>query len=273
MTTSNMAREEKIEDFLRKVESAPLSVLLLDYDGTLAPFLINRHRAVPYAGVVDVLQRIADRGRTRLVVVTGRDAHEIGPLLGIKPPLEVWGAHGLQRLRPNGTCETPEIPADVAPSLENARQWLNYQGLLDLAEFKPGSIAVHWRALDEAAAFKLRSRIVLGWSHMIQQGALNLLEFDGGVELRITQIDKGDVVRTILGEISPEVPVAYLGDDATDEHAFQALAHRGLAVLVRPKSRRTSAQAWLRAPQQLLDFLHSWDKATESKPKAYCATR
>jgi trehalose 6-phosphate phosphatase len=269
----HMPHDKRIEDFLRNVESAPLSVLLLDYDGTLAPFSINRERALPYNGVVELLQKIIETGRTRLGIVTGRDAHEVGPLLGLHPPIEVWGAHGFQRLRPDGICEMPEIPEAAAQSLDNARQWLDYQGLLKLAEIKPGSIAVHWRALDEAAAFKLRSRILLGWSHMADHSALKLLEFDGGVELCLPELDKGNAVRTILGEVDPEVPVAYLGDDATDERAFEALGHRGLSVLVRPRPRRTSAQVWLKAPEELLEFLSRWKKATEATSKAYSASR
>jgi trehalose 6-phosphate phosphatase len=268
-----MLQNEKIEDFLRLVEGAPLSTLLLDYDGTLAPFSVNRNLALPYKGVVEVLQKIADTGRTRMVIVTGRNAREVGPLLGLHPPLEVWGAHGLQRLRPDGICEMIEIPAAAASVLDNAKQWLDYQGLKDLAEFKPGSIAVHWRALSETAACELRSRILLGWHPLTRQGTLKLLEFDGGVELCAAELDKGDAVQTILREIGADVPVAYLGDDTTDERAFEALDHRGLTVLVRPKSRRTSAQVWLKAPGELLEFLNRWANGTEAKPKAYCAVR
>lgn len=253
---------EKVEDFLRGVAKSPWSALLLDYDGTLAPFSVDRHHAVPYPGVTDVLQRIMDAGRTRLVIVTGREASEISPLLGLRPSPEVWGSHGLQRLRPDRACETAEIPAHVAQTLDDARRWLSYQGLEKLAEIKPGSIAVHWRRLNETAATELRSRILLGWSPMAERNSLNLLEFDGGVELRVSDFDKGDAVRTVLEEIGPDVPVAYLGDDVTDECAFQALGKRGLTVLVRPKPRRTSAQVRIRAPEDVMEFLSGWEKAT-----------
>jgi trehalose 6-phosphate phosphatase len=263
---------EKVEDFLRGVAQVPLSALLLDYDGTLAPFSVDRNHAVPYPGVADILQKIVNARRTRLVIVTGREAREIGPLLGLQPSPEVWGSHGLQRLRPDGTCEMPEIPAHVAQALDDARRWLGYQRLENLAEIKPGSIAVHWRNLNETAASELRSRILLGWSHMAERNSLNLLEFDGGVEMRMSDLDKGDAVRTVLEEIGPDVPIAYLGDDATDECAFQALGKRGLTVLVRPKPRRTSAQVWMKAPEDVLEFLASWEKATAATRTARCAT-
>ncbi|MGO9088271.1 MAG: trehalose-phosphatase [Candidatus Sulfotelmatobacter sp.] len=242
---------------------APLSVLLLDYDGTLAPFSANRQQALPYEGLTNLLQRIVDSGRTRLVIVTGRDAREVGPLLGLRPPPEVWGAHGLQRLWPDGICEMPEIPLAVERSLDDARRWLNYQGLQDLAEIKPGSIAVHWRGFDNAAASELRGRILLGWFRIAERGSLKLAEFDGGVEMRMPGFDKGHAVRTILKEIG-DVPTAYLGDDATDEHAFRALGLNALTVLVRPEPRRTSARIWLRAPEELLEFLIRWAEGVET---------
>ncbi|MGH9571319.1 MAG: hypothetical protein ACRD4F_16865, partial [Candidatus Angelobacter sp.] len=55
-----------------------------------------------------------------------------------------------------------------------------------------------------------------------------------------------------------DVAAAYLGDDLTDEDAFQAINGRGLSVLVRPAWRSTTAQAWLRPPGELIQFLNDW---------------
>ena len=215
--------QRNIEELLESVARARQSVLLLDYDGTLAPFSIDRHRAVPYPGLRDLLQQIIDTGRTRLVIVTGRDAREIDPFLRLRPAPEIWGSHGLQRLLPDGRCQMPKIPPTVAEVLDDARRWLEYQGLHDCAEQKPGSIAVHWRALEQTEAEELRGRIIVGWFPIADRANLKLLEFDGGVEMRMPDLDKGDAVRTMLQETAPNVPVTYLGDDITDERAFRAL--------------------------------------------------
>jgi trehalose 6-phosphate phosphatase len=264
--------QPNVEEFLGSVGRAPRSVLLLDYDGTLAPFSVDRQQALPYPGIKELLQQIIDAGRTRLVIITGRDAHEIDPFLHLRPAPEVWGSHGLQRLRPDGTCEMPEIPADVAETLSDARRWLQYQRLEHLAEVKPGSIAVHWRALEPADAEELRGKVLVGWFPIADQTALKLLEFDGGVEMRMPDLDKGDAVRTILKEIGPGVPTAYLGDDFTDEQAFRALGDRGLSVLVRSNARRTAAQLWLKPPEELMDFLSRWIAAAETTQLARTAT-
>ena len=84
--------------------------LLLDYDGTLAPFRVDRFKARPYAGVRELLTRIERQGGTRMAVVTGRPAREIGPLLGLEKMPEVWGLHGAERLHPNGRRELEKHP-------------------------------------------------------------------------------------------------------------------------------------------------------------------
>jgi trehalose-phosphatase len=89
-----------------------------------------------------------------------------------------------------------------------------------------------------------------------------LAEFDGGLELRARTCTKGDAVRTIVSEVSPEVPIAYLGDDITDEDAFRVLNDRGLTVLVRPMYRFTAAQMWLRPPGELIQFFADWVRAS-----------
>lgn len=251
----------ELEQFLSTVAQAPLSALLLDYDGTMAPFSTDRQHAAPYAGVTPLLQKIMASLRTCVVIITGRNASEVIPLLGIHPSPEVWGCHGLERMRPGGTCETSRLGETVLQALSEADHWLIYQGLRHLAEFKNGAVAVHWRGLAELAAAEVRDRVLLGWLPIAQRGRMELLEFDGGVEMRTPDPDKGDAVRTILDEIGPGVPTAYLGDDVTDEAAFRALRRRGLSVLVRPEWRKTAADLWLTPPDGLLDFLQRWLQA------------
>lgn len=260
-----------IEKFLRTVAQSALSVLFLDYDGTLAPFSPDRKKAIPYPGVDAILQEIVDSGRTRLIIVSGREAHDIEPLLKIRPFPEVWGAHGLQRLRTNGSCEMPKIEPNALQALADAERWLAYQGLDHMAEPKPGSLAVHWRALDPNSAVKLRGKILLGWFPIAERASLKLIEFDGGLELRVPDKDKSDAIETTLREIGANVPVAYLGDDVTDEPAFQALQTRGLTVLVRPEHRKTSARVWLKPPEELLEFLTLWRDACRATSLARSA--
>ena len=93
---------EKIRTFFDSFACNVTPFLLLDYDGTLAPFRVDRFQARPWAGVRELLTRIQQQGRTRMAIISVRAAREIEPLLGMDPPLEVWGLHGAERLFPNG---------------------------------------------------------------------------------------------------------------------------------------------------------------------------
>jgi trehalose-phosphatase len=101
--------DRKICDFLRSASVAGARVLMLDYDGTLAPFCIDSQRAVPYVRIPDLLRRLTEETDTRVIIVSGRCAQSTERLLGM-PGLEIWGCHGLERLRTNGTLEMPELP-------------------------------------------------------------------------------------------------------------------------------------------------------------------
>ena len=258
---SGTANRIEVEQLMNAVAQSRVSALLLDYDGTLAPFCLNRQQAVPYPGMTALLQEIIDDGRTRVVIITGRSAREVIPLLAVHPSPEIWGCHGLERLRPDGTCERPRVEEPVVQALAEADRWLRDQGLHNRAEFKTGAVAIHWRGLDEATAAETRGRVLLGLLPIAQSTPMELLEFDGGIEMRMPGRDKGDAVRIILDEMGPEVPVAYLGDDATDERAFLALGTRGLSVLVRPEWRKTAAALWIKPPEGPREFLTRWLQA------------
>ncbi|HXZ78677.1 MAG TPA: trehalose-phosphatase [Terriglobales bacterium] len=248
----------RIEQFLAELRNSPHSILLLDYDGTLAPFRQQRHLALPYPGLSALLKDIMRDGHTRVVVVTGRTAYDVIPLLGIYPYPEIWGSHGLERLRPDGTYEVAKVDPGVEDALAAAGDWLREQNLQQHAELKPGSVTLHWRGLAPQDAANIRQQAISGWEPLAQRAGISLMEFDGGLEIRFGGRTKGYAVRTVLGESNPRTPAAYLGDDQTDEDAFRELRPRGLTVLCRPEWRETSAEVWLRPPGELLDFFSRW---------------
>jgi trehalose 6-phosphate phosphatase len=256
----------QLDPFFRSLTRSSESALLLDYDGTLAPFQTQRDQAFPYPGIALLLQEIVRDACSRVLVISGREVTDLLPLLNIHPRPEIWGVHGLQRLRTDGTTEMPHLDAQTLHGLSDAERWLSYKHLRHRAEFKPGGIAVHWRGLSALDAADLRARVLLGWRPIVAENGLDLLEFDGGIEIRACKANKGDAVRGLLDKISPNMPVAYLGDDTTDEQAFHAMGDRGITVLVRPEWRETSAQLWLRPPGELIDFLQLWlNCCTESQ--------
>jgi trehalose 6-phosphate phosphatase len=251
--------------FFREVAAAEKRVLLLDYDGTIAPFCSDRQRAFPWSGVTELVRRISTSCRTRLIVITGRPAHEIVPLLGLAPSPEIWGTYGLERLYGDAArwcCryDETEISDEAAQALADAEIRLDSAGLRDRIEIKLAGVAVHWRGLEPSEILK-RTKAYRILEPLGRQKDLVMADFEEGVELRLRLACKGNAVRSLLADLDPGVPVAYLGDDATDEDAFRALNDRGFTVLVRPKHKFTSAQTWLRPPDELIGFLKDWMRA------------
>lgn len=246
-----------VEEFVGKLEAATHSALLLDYDGTLAPFVEDRLNAVPYPEAVPVLQAMVDSSSTRVVIVSGRPVAEIAGLVGIDPLPEIWGAHGLERLMPDGTFSTGKVDRRTGRAIGEALEWISSQGLGERVERKPGGLALHWRGMDPHDIEELSQRALSALLPLTRVSRLSLGEFDGGLELRVRSCNKGHVVEQIAREMD-DAPIAYLGDDRTDEDAFRALAGRGLTVLVRPELRPTAAEVWLRPPDELVNFLSAW---------------
>ena len=104
----------------------------------------------------------------------------------------------------------------------------------------------------------MSEEIIERWESQLAGYALQMHEFDGGLEIRVQGVSKAEAVREILGETKADTPLAYLGDDLTDEDAFAALPENALKVLVRREQRPTRADLWLTPPDELLAFLDRW---------------
>lgn len=248
---------EVLDVFWQKLAKAERRVLFLDYDGTLSPFRIKRDESFPYPGVVEVVKSII-KGGTRVVIITGRGIDEIKPLLNIDPLPEIWGTHGIERMKADGSIERLDYDSSIDSLLNEAVRIVRQYTEKERVETKYGCVALHWRGLCEQDAEKLKTLIKPQWEKIAQQNKLVLHGFDGGLELRLQGRDKGFAVRTVLNEEGDGAKGAYLGDDNTDEDAFEAIKGRGLPVLVRQDYRETKAEAWLRPPEELLEFLKEW---------------
>jgi len=254
----NPVDSAKLNDFWRSLKEAPQRALLLDYDGTLAPFREERDQAVPSPGVREELEAILSEGSTRMVIISGRSIEDLLPLLGLEHPPEIWGCHGWERLLPDGGHEIGDLPEGAAEALDEAEGRLLRAGHAERCERKPVSVAFHWRGLDPEKIARLENEISRAWTPLAERGGLELHPFDGGLELRVPGRDKGSAVRRVLADLEKGAAVAYLGDDLTDEDAFRALEGRGMSVLVRREPRPSAAGLRLEPPEELLEFLCQW---------------
>jgi trehalose-phosphatase len=269
----NSEAAKKLKAFFDGFAGHARPLLLLDYDGTLAPFRVDRFQARPWAGARERLAAIERQGGTRMAVITGRPAAEIAPMLALDSPLEVWGLHGAERLYPDGRRELEQAPAATQAKLEELRQLLRRDSLGGLFEDKANGVVMHWRGVSRRKAERIEQRTRALFAPLARMEGLALLEFDAGLELRVGR-NKGGAVEAILAEAGAgagghaDSPVAYLGDDLSDEPAFRAVnrvGRRGLSLLTKRKWRETAAKLWLRPPGELKEFLERWIEAGNRK--------
>lgn len=238
--------------------TAGKNILILDYDGTLAPFRIDPAKAVPYPGVTEVLAKIQYAGGP-LFILTGREPEEVRILLGISSPPEIWGCHGAVRLLQDGSRENPEVGEAALSKLDDAEREALALGM-GRVERKTTSVALHWRGECEEDETRMRRAIYEAWGRMGHVG-FSVEKFDGGLEIRMECFDKGRAVAAIMAKFTQQDFAAFLGDDQTDEEGFAMIRKLGgLGVLVRQKCRDTAAALWLKPPEALMAFLELWLK-------------
>jgi trehalose 6-phosphate phosphatase len=142
-----------------RVANAVHSVLVLDYDGTLAPFNLDRMAALPYPGVDQRLAKLMTMERVSVVLVTGRSCREIKRLYPLAEQMEVWASHGREHSSPGGVCEFIPFTDEQRAILHDVMADLTSANLPPSAvERKPASIAIHWRGLEQDKQETLRRR-------------------------------------------------------------------------------------------------------------------
>lgn len=265
----NRREAERLEAFFDSLQCVENPLLLLDYDGTLADFRINRYNARPWAGVRELLMQVQQDNRTRLMVITGRPAGEINPMLQLDTPVEVWGLHGAEHLFSDGRRELQSAPPEALAKLDELRELLRRNSFGGLIEEKPNAVVMHWRGHSPRQVQSIEQKTRALFEPAAQVTGLSLLPFEAGIELRVGR-DKGGAVEAIVESADPGSPVTYVGDDLTDESAFRAVnkaCSPHVSVLMRREWRQTNADVWLRPPEDLRWFLGEWLKAVSTPRK------
>lgn len=263
----NRREAESLEEFFDSLQCTQDPLLLLDYDGTLSDFRINRFNARPWAGVRELLTQVQQDNRTRLMVITGRPAGEINPMLQLDTPVEVWGLHGAEHLFADGRRELQPAPPEALAKLDELRDLLRRDSFGGLVEDKPNAVVMHWRGHTPRQIQFIERKTRSLFEPAAQVNGLSLLPFEAGIELRVGR-DKGGAIEAVIESADSGAPVTYVGDDLTDESAFCAVntsRSPHLSVLMRREWRQTNAEVWLRPPEELRWFLREWLKAVSGR--------
>ncbi|MEZ4522857.1 MAG: trehalose-phosphatase [Thermomicrobiales bacterium] len=242
--------------FWQRVRAAKHSILLLDYDGTLAPFHPERMQAKPLDGVMDALSELQQLDNTTVALVSGRPVGEIQALTGIDS-LIIAGTHGFELFRPGDGISSTPLLGESSDSLDEIQKVATDIVGMELTERKIATVALHTRRLENGEATRAATEFRRRVAGLIGPD-LELRDFDGGVEARARGRDKGVAIHEIIDELPPSDLIVYIGDDDTDEDAFRALPDYGVGIKVGSQDKPTAAGGRLDSCEEVLQFLTDW---------------
>ncbi len=232
--------------------------VFLDYDGTLTPIVARPELAVMGDTMREVVRNLAMY--CPVAIVSGRDRVDIQHLVCLET-LYYAGSHGFDIAGPQGMPIQHRVGERFVPTLDATEAALyrhldHIEGVL--IERKAFSIAVHVRHLLTHREREVESQLdaILSREPKLRKGrGKKVFELQPAINW-----DKGQAVLWLLhalGLEDPAVTPLYIGDDVTDEDAFQALARadRGVGILVAETPHPTAAQFTLRHPGEVQHFL------------------
>ena len=216
------------EDALAAFAELPTVLVATDFDGVLAPFVLDPLDARPQEGTVETLTALAAMPDTHAAIVSGRDLETLTRLSGTEgSAIGRIGGHGAQTSR----ALTWHLDDDAAALLDRLPDLLapllaDHPGVR--LEHKPTAVVVHTRGLPaEQARAAEDAAEALGSS----TDGLSVLRGKHVVELGVVHADKGSALRALAEELGADA-VLYLGDDVTDEHAFEVMAPPDVSIKV-----------------------------------------
>jgi len=212
--------------------------LCCDFDGTIAPMVVDPQAARALPGALEALHSLS-RELAVVAAVSGRSAEFLADRLELAShgsALRAIGLHGLEERFADGTVRRRAEVSAWRPTIEAARDELVAalpSGVR--VEDKGYGITAHWRSIDasgpELEAIAARSTQVI--RAVATEHGLLPRSGKASIELALPLgVDKGTVVTELCGNLDT---ACYIGDDAGDLFAFHALdelaATSGLRVL------------------------------------------
>ena len=239
--------------WLRAATSDAASVFL-DYDGTLTPIVDRPEQATLAVSTRDRLDRLSEC--CPVTIVTGRDISVVREFVQLDQ-LGYAGCHGLDIEGPVGSGLRYEVAAGLLPVLDDAEADLRRRldGIAGaIVERKRYSLSTHYRLVDPGDASRVDAtvrEVGHGHSQLRREGGKKVFELRPDVEW-----DKGSAVAWMLEATShPSGAAMYVGDDQTDEHAFELLSGRGVPIVVAHDDRPTAARYRVRNPDEVMQVL------------------
>lgn len=224
-----MALPPELVTALDELAVAPRVLVASDFDGVLAPLVLDPSQSRALPGTIEALEGLAALADTHAAVVSGRELDTLTSLTGLAGStvtrIGTHGAESSRSTRADLTAEQLETLEQVTRELETVSEGVSGAHL----ESKASAVVLHTRRMtDRAAADAVEAA---GLEVTTRHTGLHVLHGKQVVEVGVVRADKGSALVALRDEVGAEV-VAYFGDDVTDEDAFRALGPDDVTVKV-----------------------------------------
>tara|TARA_R110002020_G_scaffold254617_1_gene468337 strand:- start:18959 stop:19789 length:831 start_codon:yes stop_codon:yes gene_type:complete len=256
---------ENSQEIVSKI-GARKPILFLDYDGTLTPIVSDPEEAILSDEMKKLIKEIADY--ISVVIISGRDRENVSSKVGL-PELIYAGSHGFDIKGPNDLEKQHEEGQNVLPDLDEAERNLTerLKGIGGVqVERKKYAIAVHYRNVEKSKTREVKDAVL---EELKQQPNLKK---GGGKKIRELKPDldwnKGKALtwlKDTLGSERDHLFPVYIGDDITDEDAFEEIAEDGVGIIVGSHDQETRATYSLRNFSEVIRFLEEFKKSLKKE--------
>jgi trehalose 6-phosphate synthase/phosphatase len=250
---SNFLDGPATQCLLDEFRQANQRCILVDYDGTLAPYAKLPSLATPGNDLLQLLRELGETPNTEVVVISGRDPETLISWLG-HLPIGLVAEHGAY-IRYRGEQEW-------APQVTLAPEWKNeIRPLMELfvtrcvgsfMEEKHNTLAWHYRNTHPDLGFTRSRELRNSLLQLTANTALQVIDGNKVLEVRLIGIDKGTAAQKVLDHYHPAFMLC-IGDDTTDEDMFRVL--RDKAVTIRVGKNKTAARYSLWSQNAVMPLL------------------
>ncbi len=211
---------------LRRLANTPLLLVACDFDGTLADLVDDPKDSTPHPESVAAIEALASTPWTMVAIISGRSLADLrNRVPGIAGALMI-GSHGAEWKTP-GVVLAPaqqqrlaEVSSGLAliASKHRGVRW----------EPKPAGVVLHTRGADPQEARRAGEAAMARFGH---ESSIRVQHGIDVIEFTVTTADKGAALRRARHDTGA-TGVCFLGDDLTDEHAFESLHPSDMGVKV-----------------------------------------
>jgi trehalose 6-phosphate phosphatase len=243
---------------LPHLKSGERLLLLLDFDGTLAPIVNIPHEARLPDGTRKILKRLQANPRVIVAIISGRSLPDVKHKAFL-PGAYYAGNHGLEIEGPNTSFEYPRIRRE-ARLIGHLAQHFHYvfqsvPGVI--VQDKGLSLSIHYRNVKPQAwpyFDKLIKQSLIETSQLpiVWRKGRKVYEILPGVDW-----NKGRAAIWLIKKLNKPFALAF-GDDKTDDTMFRALKETGLTTRIGKK--RKLAHCSLKNPDRVAIVLYQLEK-------------